>query len=247
MVYENRFQGRTAIVTGGASGIGLSVAARLAREGAAVSLWDLKEDALAWAKAEAHATDTQALDVADPAQVLRAMSASVALGGKLDVLVASAGITGPNTPVRDYPVEAWRQVIDVNLNGLFYCIRPPCRTWSATATAASSTSPPSPARRATRTLLPTARQGRGHRIHQVARQGDGRHRDPGELRHPAAVRTAIFDQMSQQHIDFMLSRIPIGRFGTIEEVTSLVCWLASEECSFSTGAVFDVSGGRATY
>src|SRR4029453_19432393 len=97
-------------------------AARLAREGAAVSLWDLNEDALARANAEARATDTQALDVSDPAQVLHAMAASVAaLGGKLDVLVGRAGITGPNTPVRDYPVEAWRQVIDVNLNGLFYC------------------------------------------------------------------------------------------------------------------------------
>jgi 2-dehydro-3-deoxy-L-rhamnonate dehydrogenase (NAD+) len=122
MVYENRFQGRTAIVTGGASGIGLSVAARLAREGAKVSLWDQKEDALARAQAEVRATDAQAVDVSDPAQVLRGMAASVAaFGGKLDVLVASAGITGPNTPVRDYPVEAWRQVIDVNLNGLFYC------------------------------------------------------------------------------------------------------------------------------
>ncbi|HEU0146456.1 MAG TPA: SDR family NAD(P)-dependent oxidoreductase, partial [Bradyrhizobium sp.] len=122
MTYENRFQGRTAIVTGGASGIGLSVVARLTREGAKVSIWDLNADALTAAKEQATAADTQVVDVADPAQVARAMTASVAaLGGKLDVLVASAGITGPNVSVRDYPADAWRQVIDVNINGLFYC------------------------------------------------------------------------------------------------------------------------------
>src|SRR5438270_730715 len=119
MLFENRFHGRTAIITGGASGIGLAVAARLAREGAKVAIWDVNADALARAKAEAGAADTQALDVADPDQVRHAMAASVAgLGGKLDVLVASAGITGPNATVRDYPVEAWQQVIAVNLNGL---------------------------------------------------------------------------------------------------------------------------------
>src|SRR4051812_8069396 len=110
MTYENRFQGRTAIVTGGASGIGLSVVARLTREGAKVSIWDLKQDALATAKAQAAAADSQAVDVSDPAQVAHAMAASVAaLGGKLDILVASAGITGPNVSVRDYPADAWRQ------------------------------------------------------------------------------------------------------------------------------------------
>lgn len=249
MVYENRFQGRTAIVTGGASGIGLSVAARLAREGAGVSLWDLKEDALARAKAEARATDTQALDVSDPAQVLRAMAASVAaLGGKLDVLVASAGITGPNTPVRDYPVEAWRQVIDVNLNGLFYCNQAALhhlerngygRIINIASVAGKEGNPNASA-------YSTSKAGVIGFTKSLAKE-----MAKTEIRvncvTPAAVRTAIFDQMSQQHIDFMLSKIPIGRFGAIEEVASLVCWLASEECSFSTGAVFDVSGGRATY
>ena len=246
---KTAFQGRTAIVTGGASGIGLSVAGRLAREGAAVALWDLKEDALARAKAEADGTDTQALDVSDPAQVLRAMSASVAaLGGKLDVLVASAGITGPNMPVRDYPVEAWRQVIDVNLNGLFYCNQAALqhlerngygRIVNIASVAGKEGNPNASA-------YSTSKAGVIGFTKSLAKE-----MAKTEIRvncvTPAAVRTAIFDQMSQQHIDFMLSKIPIGRFGAIEEVTSLVCWLASEECSFSTGAVFDVSGGRATY
>jgi 2-dehydro-3-deoxy-L-rhamnonate dehydrogenase (NAD+) len=249
VVYENRFQGRTAIVTGGASGIGLSVAARLAREGAKVSLWDLKEDALASAKAEASATDIQAVDVSDPAQVLRAMAASIAaFGGKLDVLVASAGVTGPNAPVRDYPVEAWRQVIDVNLNGLFYCNQAALphlerngygRIVNIASVAGKEGNPNASA-------YSTSKAGVIGFTKSLGKELAGT-----EIRvncvTPAAVRTSIFDQMSQQHIDFMLSKIPIGRFGTIEEVTSLVCWLASEECSFSTGAVFDVSGGRATY
>ena len=249
MVYENRFQGRTAIVTGGASGIGLSVAARLAREGAKVSLWDLKEDALIRAKAEARATDTQVLDVSDPAQVLRVMAASVAaLGGKLDVLVASAGITGPNTSVRDYPVAAWRQVIDVNLNGLFYCNQAALphmerngygRIVNIASVAGKEGNPNASAYSTSKAGVIGFTKSLGKEMATT------------EIRvncvTPAAVRTAIFDQMSQQHIDFMLSKIPIGRFGAIDEVTSLICWLASEECSFSTGAVFDVSGGRATY
>ena len=249
MVYENRFQGRTAIVTGGASGIGLSVAARLTREGAAVSLWDLKEDALALAKAEVGAADTQAIDVSDHAQVLRAMAASVAaLGDKLDVLVACAGITGPNIPVRDYPVEAWRQVIDANLNGLFYCNQAALqhlerngygRIVNIASVAGKEGNPNASAYSTSKAGVIGFTKSLGKEMANT------------EIRvncvTPAAVRTAIFDQMSQQHIDFMLSKIPIGRFGAIEEVTSLVCWLASEECSFSTGAVFDVSGGRATY
>jgi len=249
MAYENRFQGRAAIVTGGASGIGLSVAARLAREGARVSLWDLNEGALARARGEAGAADTQALDIADPAQVARAMAASVAaLGGGLDVLVASAGITGPNATVRDYPVEAWRRVIDVNLNGLFLCNQAAVAHLERNdygrivniASAAGKEGNPNASAYSTSKAgvigftksLGKELAGTGIRVNCVT---------------PAAVRTAIFDQMSQQHIDFMLSKIPIGRFGTVEEVTALVCWLASEECSFSTGAVFDISGGRATY
>ena len=249
MLFQDRFRGRTAIVTGSASGIGLDIATRLAAEGASVCLWDLKEDALAQAKAQFKAADTRALDIADPGQVARAMDASVAaLGGKLDVLICSAGITGPNTTVRDYPVDAWKRVIDVNLSGLFYCnqVAVPAmerngygRIVNIASIAGKEGNPNAAAYSASKAGVIGLTKSLGKELSK------------SEIRvncvTPAAVRTAIFDQMSQQHIDFMLSKIPIGRFGGIDEVTSLVCWLASEECSFSTGAVFDVSGGRATY
>src|SRR4051794_24224937 len=249
MVYSNRFQGRTAIVTGGASGIGLAVAARLAQEGAKVSIWDLNEEALGSAKTEAGAADVQALDVSDAGQVARAMAASVAaFGGKLDILVASAGITGPNVPVRDYPVDAWQQVINVNINGLFYCNQAAVphlerngygRIVNIASVAGKEGNPNAAAYSTSKAGVIGFTKSLGKELAKT------------EIRvncvTPAAVRTAIFDQMSQQHIDFMLSKIPVGRFGEIEEVTALVCWLSSEECSFSTGAVFDVSGGRATY
>src|SRR4051812_29206491 len=121
--FANRFSNRRAIVTGGASGIGLTVAVRLAAEGAAVSLWDMNAEALARARTESGAADVQVLDISDPARVEAAMQASVAALGGLDVLVCSAGITGPNGPVRDYPTDAWKHVFDVNVHGLFYCNR----------------------------------------------------------------------------------------------------------------------------
>jgi NAD(P)-dependent dehydrogenase (short-subunit alcohol dehydrogenase family) len=249
MTYENRFHGRTAIVTGGAAGIGLAVAARLATEGAKVSLWDMNKDALARARTEAGSADTQAVDVSDPAQVARAMADSVAaLGGRLDVLVASAGITGPNMPVRDYPVDAWRQVIDVNLNGLFYCNRAAVphlerngygRIVNIASVAGKEGNPNAAAYSTSKAGVIGFTKSLGKELAKT------------DIRvncvTPAAVKTAIFDQMTQEHIDFMLSKIPLGRFGEIAEIAALICWLASEECSFTTGGVFDASGGRATY
>src|SRR5271157_1126377 len=249
MTFKDRFRGRTAIVAGGASGIGLDIATRLAAEGAQVCLWDLKEDALAQVRAQSGAVATHALDIADANEVGRGMENSVAtLGGKLGVLVCSAGITGPNTTVRDYPVEAWQRVIDVNLNGLFYCNRaavPPMerngygRIVNIASIAGKEGNPNASAYSASKAGVIGLTKSLGKELAKT------------EIRvncvTPAAVRTTIFDQMTQQHIDFMLSKIPLGRFGGIDEVTALVCWLASEECSFSTGAVFDVSGGRATY
>ncbi|ACA19242.1 short-chain dehydrogenase/reductase SDR [Methylobacterium sp. 4-46] len=248
MTPSDRFQGRRAIVTGGASGIGLCVAARLAAEGAAVSLWDVNAEALGRARTEAGAADVQALDIADPARVEAAMQASVAALGGLDVLVCSAGITGPNGPVRDYPVEAWRRVFDVNVHGLFYCNRAAVpvlertgygRIVNVASIAGKEGNPNASAYSASKAAVIGLTKSLGKELART------------DIRvncvTPAAVRTAIFDQMTQEHIDFMLSKIPIGRFGTIEEVAALICWLASEEASFSTGGVFDVSGGRATY
>ena len=250
MMFPDRFTGRTAIVTGGASGIGLDVARRLLAEGARVCLWDLDEGALGRAKAElGDDVAVRAVDIADAEAVARAMDDGVAdLGGKLDVLVCSAGITGPNTTVGTYPVEAWRRVIDVNLNGLFYCNRAAIpamerssygRIVNIASIAGKEGNPNASAYSASKAGVIGFTKSLGKELVK------------GDIRvncvTPAAVRTAIFDQMTQQHIDFMLSKVPLGRFGRIEEVTALVTSLASEECSFTTGGVFDVSGGRATY
>ena len=249
MLFPERFRGRSAIVTGGASGIGLDVATRLAAEGAKVCLWDLDAGALAEASARAGTHHARALDIVDADAVARAMDESLeALDGRLDVLVCSAGITGPNTPVRDYPVDAWRRVIDVNLTGLFLCNRAAVpamvrggygRIVNIASVAGKEGNPTASAYSASKAGVIGFTKSLGKEL------------AASDIRvncvTPAAVRTAIFDQMSQAHIDFMLSKIPLGRFGGIDEVTALVTWLASQECSFSTGAVFDVSGGRATY
>jgi NAD(P)-dependent dehydrogenase (short-subunit alcohol dehydrogenase family) len=243
-----RFAGQTAIVTGGAAGIGLEIAARIVREGGKVSLWDRDAVRLQTAQAESGAIHSHRLDIADADQVAAAAGATAAALGKLDILVCSAGITGPNTTVAAYPVADWRQVIDVNLNGLFYCnkfIVPFMerngygRIVNIASIAGKEGNPNASAYSASKAGVIALTKSLGKELAKT------------EIRvncvTPAAVRTAIFDQMSQEHIDFMLSKIPIARFGGIAEVASLVCWLASAEASFSTGAVFDVSGGRATY
>jgi 3-oxoacyl-[acyl-carrier protein] reductase len=239
-----RFAGRTAIVTGGVSGIGAGVARRLAAEGATLSLWDMDEAGLA----RSGAAHTVVLDVADPDAVHRAAEATAAALGKIDILVASAGITGPNETTWAYPVAAWDRVIDINLKGVFYCCHAVVpfmqangygRVVSIASIAGKEGNPNASAYSASKAGVIGLTKSLGKELAGT------------EIRvncvTPAAVRTPIFDQMTQQQIDWMLSKIPIGRFGGIEEVAALVCWLASEECSFSTGAVFDISGGRATY
>ena len=243
------FSNRRAVVTGGAAGIGLAVAARLVASGARVVLWDRDQRALASARAAVGGdTATHALDVADSDAVERAaQSAEASLGG-VDVLVCSAGITGPNATTWDYPVDAWRQVFDVNVHGLFYCNRAIVpimrktgygRIVNIASVAGKEGNPNAPAYSASKAAVIGLTKSLGKELAKT------------DIRvncvTPAAVKTAIFDQMTQQHIDFMLSKIPIGRFGTVDEIASMVCWLASEECSFTTGAVFDASGGRATY
>ncbi|MBR0950420.1 SDR family NAD(P)-dependent oxidoreductase [Bradyrhizobium canariense] len=248
-VYSGRFEGRTAVVTGAASGIGRDVARRLVAEGARVSMWDLNASALTTAAGETGAANTQAVDIAAEDAVEAAMGRSLeALGGRLDILVASAGITGPNGPVKDYLGGDWRKVFDVNVNGAFYCNRAAVRAMeeggygrivNVASVAGKEGNPNASAYSASKAAVISLTKSLGKetaatgiRVNCIT---------------PAAIKTPLFDQMTAQHIDFMLSKIPLGRFGTIEEATSLVCWLASDECSFSTGAVFDLSGGRATY
>jgi len=243
------FNGRFAAVTGGAAGIGLAVAKRLAASGARVALWDRDPAALAQAKAAIGAgTLTFELDVADAAAVERVANATALANGGLDVLVCSAGITGPNVPVAQYPIDDWKRVFDVNVHGLFYCNRAVVplmqakdygRIVNIASVAGKEGNPNASAYSASKAAVMGLTKSLGMELAKTGIRVN--------CVTPAAVRTAIFDQMSQQHIDFMLSKIPLGRFGTVEEIAAMVCWLASEDCSFSTGAVFDLSGGRATY
>jgi NAD(P)-dependent dehydrogenase (short-subunit alcohol dehydrogenase family) len=241
---SQRFTGRTAIVTGGVSGIGAGIARRLAAEGATLSLWDIDADSLA----NASAAHTAAVDVTDPGAVHRVAQATAAALGKIDILVTSAGVTGPNHPTWDYPVAAWDRVIDINLKGVFYCCHAVVpfmqangygRIVNIASIAGKEGNPNASAYSASKAGVIGLTKSLGKELAAT------------EIRvncvTPAAVRTPLFDQMTQPQIDWMLSKIPIGRFGSIDEVASLILWLASEECSFSTGAVFDVSGGRATY
>ena len=246
---SKRFENRCAIVTGGASGIGLAVAERLMAEGARVSIWDRDQQALKDAAARANAASrTVSLDVTDPAAVESAVKDAAKSLGKIDILIASAGITGPNVPTWEYPIEDWKRVIDVNLNGLFYCNRGVAplmrqngygRIVNVASIAGKEGNPNAPAYSASKAGVIGLTKSLGKEL--------AKSNITVNCVTPAAVRTPIFEQMSQQHIDFMLSKIPMGRFGEIAEVASLICWLASEECSFTTGSVFDVSGGRATY
>jgi NAD(P)-dependent dehydrogenase (short-subunit alcohol dehydrogenase family) len=243
------FKGRSAAVTGGAAGIGLAVARRLAASGARVALWDRDERMLAEAKAAiGGGAVTFALDVTDAEAVARVTQATAAACGGIDALICSAGITGPNVPLAEYPVDAWKQVFDVNVHGVFLCNRavvPVMRTKdygrivNIASVAGKEGNPNASAYSASKAAVIGLTKSLGKELAKTGIRAN--------CVTPAAVRTAIFDQMSQQHIDFMLSKIPLGRFGTVDEIAAMVCWLASEDCSFSTGAVFDLSGGRATY
>ncbi|HSS70020.1 MAG TPA: SDR family NAD(P)-dependent oxidoreductase [Casimicrobiaceae bacterium] len=243
------FHGRVAVVTGGAMGIGLAIAQRLVASGGRVSLWDRDGDALAKAKSLlGEGTDTRMVDVTNANAVdVTAKAVSAALD-RIDALVCSAGITGPNAVTWEYPVDAWRQVFDVNLHGVFYCNRAIVpimlrhdygRIVNIASVAGKEGNPNAPAYSASKAAVIGLTKSLGK---ELAKSGIR-----ANCVTPAAVKTAIFDQMTQQHIEFMLSKIPMGRFGAVEEIAALVAWLCTEDCSFSTGAVFDLSGGRATY
>jgi len=244
--FEGRFSGQFAVVTGGASGIGLAVAQRLAAEGAKVSGWDISEASLN--AAGSVFANTVVVDQADEQGVAKATEETIKAFGGIDVLVVSAGITGPNTPLAEYPGDAWRKVIDVNLNGAFYVNRAVVphmvpkrygRIINVSSVAGKEGNPNASAYSASKAAIIAMTKSLAK---ELAHSGISVNAVT-----PAAVRTAIFDQMTQSHIDFMLSKIPVGRFGTVEENAALIAWLASRECSFSTGAVFDISGGRSTY
>jgi 3-oxoacyl-[acyl-carrier protein] reductase len=243
------FAGRVAVVTGGAQGIGLAVARRLIAGGAKVALWDQDVDALLRAKGElGEAAQTHRVDVTEPGDVARVAQRTAQTLGRIDVLICCAGITGPNVPLADYPVDDWKHVFDVNVHGVFLCNRAVVpimraneygRIVNIASVAGKEGNPNASAYSASKAAVIGLTKSLGKELANTGIRVN--------CVTPAAVRTGIFDQMTDQHIDFMLSKIPLARFGTVEEVAGLICWLATEECSFSTGAVFDISGGRATY
>ena len=243
------FSGRAAVVTGGAAGIGLAVARRLVESDGRVSLWDRDRDAVERARAAlGSAAEARIVDVTDAASVEAAASATAAALDRIDALVCCAGITGPNTTTWDYPVDAWRQVMAVNVDGVFLCNRAIVpvmlrqqygRIVNIASVAGKEGNPNASAYSASKAAVIGLTKSLGKELART------------DIRvncvTPAAVKTAIFDQMTRAHIEFMLSKIPMARFGQVEEIAALVAWLCTEECSFSTGAVFDLSGGRSTY
>jgi 3-oxoacyl-[acyl-carrier protein] reductase len=241
--------GRRAVVTGGAQGIGRAIAERLLASGAAVTLWDRDPEELGSTREALGAgAGGVVVDVADPESVERAAAATIGDAGGIDILVNNAGIAGPNATTWEYPVDEWRQVIDIDLNAVFYCCRAVVphmiergygRIVNIASIAGKEGNPNASAYSAAKAGVIGLTKSLGKELAD---------RDIAvNCITPAAARTRIFEQITQAHIDYMLSKIPRGRFVLVEELASLVAWLVSEENSFTTGAVFDASGGRATY
>lgn len=244
-------KGQKAVVTGAARGIGVAIVERFLASGAEVAIWDMDEaaarkaaEALS-AKGKAHAFT---VNVTDEGSVRSAVEASVKRLGRIDILVNNAGVSGPNAPTWEYPTAEWRRVIEVDLIGVYLCcaaVLPGMirhdygRIVNIASVAGKEGNPNASAYSAAKAGVIGLTKSIGKEVVN--------HGIVVNCVTPAAVETDIFAQMSKTHIDYMLSKIPMGRFGKVEEVAALVAWLSSKDCSFSTGAAFDISGGRATY
>lgn len=243
----HRFSGQHAIVTGGASGLGRGIVQRLVEDGADVVIWDANPDVAAIAR-EAGAVLGLHVDVTDWSEVTKATQQTQDAVGSVEILVASAGISGPNAPAWEYQLEQWQRVININLNGLYYCNRAVIplmlaggygRIVNMASVAGKEGNPNAAAYSTSKAAIIGLTKSLGKelaetpvRVNCVA---------------PAVVDTPLLEQMSVEQVDYMLSKIPMKRFGLVSEVAALVSWACSRECSFTTGAVLDVSGGRATY
>jgi 3-oxoacyl-[acyl-carrier protein] reductase len=239
--------GRNAVVTGGASGLGFAIAERLATSGAKVIIWDLNREA-AQAAGNKLGGSSIAADVSDPTSVSSAVQKTLGIVPTIDIFINNAGISGPNAKLWEYPLEDWKRIFAVNVEGTFYCCRAVVplmrernygRIVNIASVAGKDGNPNASAYSASKAAVIALTKSLGKELADTSVRVN--------CVTPAAVRTPLFAQMTQAHIDYMLSKIPLGRLGEPHEVAALVAWLASEECSFSTGAAFDLSGGRSTY
>ena len=239
---------RVAVVTGGAQGIGLAIARRLVMSGAKVSLWDMNAELLAEAKAAIGAAGTAKVNIVNAAELQAALRQTEAEVGPVDILVNSAGVAGQNAPLDEYPDEEWRRVIEVDLNGTFYVnklvvpgmkARNYGRIVNIASIAGKEGNPNASAYAAAKggVIAMTKALGKELAKYDIAVNAIT----------PATAKTRILDELKPEFIDYMLSRIPRGRFLEVEEAANMVAWLVSAENSFTTAAVFDLSGGRATY
>jgi 3-oxoacyl-[acyl-carrier protein] reductase len=251
MTNKISLDGRVAVVTGGAQGIGRAVVERFLDSGATVAIWDhdkaLADKTVGELKGRG-SVQAFAVDLTKLAEVERAYAETVKALKRVDILVNNAGIAGPNVKTWEYDPKAWAQVMSVNLDTQFFCCRTVVpgmiaqnygRIVNVASIAGKEGNPNAPAYSASKAAVIALTKSLGKELatYDIA----------VNCVTPAAAKTAIFDQMTQSHIDFMLSKIPRGRFVTVQEVAALIAFCASQDCSFTTGAVFDISGGRATY
>ncbi len=241
--------GHVAVVTGGAQGIGQAIVERFAASGATVEIWDLDgELAAETAASVGPGVTARTVDVTDAEAVMTAARAAEAARGPIDVLVTSAGIAGPNTRTWDYPLADWQRIMKINVDGTFHCCRAVVpsmisqgygRIVTVASVAGKEGNPNASAYSASKAAVIALTKSLGKELagYDIA----------VNTITPAAARTRIFDQMTEEHVNFMLAKIPRGRFVETRELAAMVAWLASAENSFTTGAVFDASGGRATY
>ena len=246
--FIGRFSGRTAVITGGASGLGKAVAHRIVQEGGAVSLWDVNPAALNVARADVAAAHIGEVDVSDHAAVARAAKETYETLGRIDILINSAGITGATVPVQDFPIDSWHRTLAINVDGVFFACREVIpymltngygRIVNVASVAGKEGNPNASAYSASKAAVIGFTKSLGKELAQR-----------GILANaitPATFESPILQQLPRSQVDYMRAKIPMGRLGEIAESAAMICFMASDECSFTTGSVFDTSGGRTTY
>jgi|TARA_Y100000817_G_scaffold308859_1_gene297173 NAD(P)-dependent dehydrogenase (short-subunit alcohol dehydrogenase family) len=243
------FKNKTAVITGGAQGFGLDIAKNFLLFGAKVFIWDIDEKELLKATKEINSPNLEynVIDVSNPGLIEKTVS-SILLNNKIDILINSAGITGPTAELWNYNINDWNSILDINLNGTFYCCKSivPSMIKNNYGRIVNIASVSGKDGNANASAYSSAKAGVIGLTKSLGKELSTYNIAVNAIT-PAGAKTRILDQMSKEHVQRMLSKVPRGRFLEINELSSMVCWLSSEENSFSTAAVFDISGGRSTY